>query len=60
MDMNSPLHNHMEMEKQDQIKDMKIKLIVGGILSIFIFLGSFPEWFSFVPKILNNNWILFY
>ena len=59
MDMNSPLHNHMEMEKQDQIKDMKIKLIVGGILSIFIFLGSFPEWFSFVPKILNNNWILF-
>ena len=37
MDMDSPLHNHMEMEKQDQIKDMKIKLIVGGILSIFIF-----------------------
>jgi len=59
MDMNSPQHNHMEMEQEEQIKEMKTKLIIGGILSIFIFLGSFPEWFSFVPKILNNNWVLF-
>ncbi|KKQ27861.1 MAG: Heavy metal translocating P-type ATPase, partial [Parcubacteria group bacterium GW2011_GWB1_37_13] len=27
-------------------------------LSVFIFLGSFPEWFGFVPKFLNNDWIL--
>ncbi len=59
MDMNSPQHNHIEMEREDQIKEMKRKLIVGGLLSLFVFLGSFPEWFSFVPKILNNNWILF-
>lgn len=58
MDMSSHGHNHAEMEREDQIKEMKHKLIVGGILSIFIFLGSFPEWFSFVPKILNNNWVL--
>ena len=59
MDMNSPQHNHMEMEREEQIKKMKLKLIIGGILSVFIFLGSFPEWFSFVPKIMNNNWVLF-
>ena len=58
MDMNSPQHNHMEKEREDQIKKMKRKLVIGGILSVFIFLGSFPEWFSFVPQILNNNWVL--
>src|SRR3990167_1329447 len=56
--MGSHEHNHAEMEREDQIKEMKRKLIIGGILSVFIFLGSFPEWFSFVPKILNNNWAL--
>ena len=58
MDKNSSQHNHTEMEREDQMKEMKRKLIIGGILSFFIFLGSFPEWFSFVPKILNNNWLL--
>jgi len=56
--MGSHEHNHAEMEREGQIKEMKRKLIIGGILSVFIFLGSFPEWFSFVPKILNNNWAL--
>ncbi len=44
--------------REKQIKTMKRKLVIGGILSVFIFLGSFPEWFSFVPQILNNNWVL--
>ena len=59
MDINSTQHNHMEMERGEQIKEMKRKLIIGGLLSVFIFLGSFPEWFSFMPKILNNNLVLF-
>lgn len=46
------------VEREKQIKTMKRKLVVGGILSFFIFLGSFPQWFSFVPQILNNSWIL--
>ena len=45
-------------EREKQLKILKTKLIIGGILSVFIFLGSFPEWFSFVPKILNDNLIL--
>ena len=47
-----------KFEREKQLKVLKNKLIIGGILSLFIFLGSFPEWFSFVPKILNNNYVL--
>jgi Cu+-exporting ATPase len=47
-----------KIEREKQLKVLKNKLIIGSILSVFIFLGSFPEWFSFVPKILNNNWVL--
>ncbi len=43
-----------EEEKNRQLKDLKLKVIVSAILSFFIFLGSFPEWFSFVPAILSN------
>lgn len=45
-------------EREKQIKSIKRKLIIGSIFSIFIFLGSFPEWFSFMPKIFNDNWLL--
>ena len=47
-----------KIEQEKQTRMLKTKIIVGGILSVFIFLGSFPEWFSFVPKIFNNNWVL--
>src|SRR3989344_66602 len=47
-----------KVEREKQVKIMKCKLAAGGVLSIFIFLGSFPQWFSFVPQILNNNWVL--
>lgn len=49
---------HVKAESEAEVRDMKRKLIVGGILSVFIFLGSFPEWFSFVPAILSNSWTL--
>ncbi|MEK7186806.1 MAG: copper-translocating P-type ATPase [Patescibacteria group bacterium] len=45
-------------ERERQIKTMKRKLVVGSILALLIFFGSFPQWFSFVPQILNNNWVL--
>ncbi|MCR4276317.1 MAG: copper-translocating P-type ATPase [Candidatus Parcubacteria bacterium] len=46
-------------EREKQLKVLKAKLFVGGVLAIFIFLGSFPEWFFFVPEFLSNNWVLF-
>ena len=47
------LHNHKE------ISLAKNKIIVGAILSALIFLGSFPEWFKFVPAGFNNYFLLF-
>lgn len=47
-----------KIESEKQLQVLKRKLIVGGVLSVFIFLGSFPALFSFVPSFLNNNWIL--
>ena len=57
-DRGSHQHDHLEMERGDQIKILKRKLIIGGILALIIFLGSFPDWFSFMPPILNSNWLL--
>ena len=47
-----------KVEREKQMKIMKRKLIIGGILAVFIFLGSFPQWFSFIPAIMNNSWVL--
>jgi len=47
-----------KIERQSQLKTLKMKLIVGGILSVIIFLGSFSEWFPFVPKFLSSYWAL--
>ncbi len=51
----------IDREKEVREKDIRIlkyKLIVGILLSIPIFLGSFPEFFPWIPKILNNNLVL--
>lgn len=48
-----------KVEREKQVRVMKRKLVVGGILSVFIFFGSFPKWFPFVPSLLNNYWTLF-
>jgi Cu+-exporting ATPase len=47
-----------KIEHERRAKKLKLKLWIGGILALIIFLGSFPDWFSFIPKILSNNWAL--
>lgn len=51
----------LEKEKSEREKELAIlikKLIIGGILSVIIFIGSFPEWFGFAPKFLQSYWSL--
>ena len=51
----------LEQEKQGREKELSIlkkKILVGAILSAIIFLGSFPEWFPFVPGLFNNYFVL--
>jgi len=58
----SEAHDLLEQEKQEREKELNLlkrKITVGAILSAIIFLGSFPEWFSFVPKVLQNYFVLF-
>ncbi len=50
-----------DREKEARIKEVKIlktKITVGAVLSIPLFLGSFPEWFPWVPGFLNNFFVL--
>lgn len=48
---------------QGESGSLAYKLRVGIMLSIIIFIGSFPEFFPFIPdaamQLLNNKWLLF-
>ncbi len=39
-------------------KQLRIKFFAGLVLGIFIFLGSMPEWFPWIPDLLNNFFVL--
>ncbi|MBI2097880.1 MAG: copper-translocating P-type ATPase, partial [Candidatus Vogelbacteria bacterium] len=54
--------NLLEREKQERENELSVlkkQILVGAILSVIIFLGSFPQWFAFVPEILNDYFVLF-
>ncbi len=48
----SPDELKQEAQKKE-LADLKTKVLLSGIVSALVLLGSFPEWFPFVPKILN-------
>lgn len=45
-------------ERDKELSTLKTQIIIAAVLSIVIFLGSFPEWFGFVPKILTEPILL--
>jgi len=47
-----------EEEKKRELENLKIKTIFSIVVSIFVVLGSFPEWFNFVPQFLSNPFTL--
>lgn len=44
--------------KRKELADLKIKVIVSAILSVIVFLGSFPDWFPFIPLLLTTSYLL--
>jgi Cu+-exporting ATPase len=50
--------DHEKAAREREIRTLKTKLTVGVALSIPVFLGSFPEWFPWVPHVLTNFWFL--
>ena len=44
--------------REREIRTLKTKLIAAIILTLPVFFGSFPEWFPWIPRILQNFWVL--
>ena len=51
-------HDHEKAARARDIADLKRKVSIGAVLSAIVFLGSFPEWFPFLPTILSNPLLL--
>ncbi len=47
-----------EIAKKKELEELKTKVIVSIFLSLIIFLGAFPNWFAFVPKIIQEPLVL--
>jgi len=50
--------DHEKAAREREIRTLKAKLTVGVALSVPVFLGSFPEWFPWIPRVLTNFWTL--
>lgn len=47
-----------EEAKKKELRDLKQKVIVSTVLSSLVLLGSFPEWFPFVPLVFTRPSVL--
>ncbi len=45
--------------REREIRRLGQKTLVGALLSVPILLGSFPEWFPWVPEVLTRPFVLF-
>ncbi|MBI4199889.1 MAG: heavy metal translocating P-type ATPase [Chloroflexi bacterium] len=41
-----------------EVRTLRTKVLVASALGAAIFLGSFPEWFPWVPRLLQNGYVL--
>jgi Cu+-exporting ATPase len=44
--------------RKRELKRLKVKFAAGAILTSVIFLGAFPEWFPWIPALLQNPLVL--
>ena len=52
----------VDREKEARTREIGLlgrKTLVGAVLSVPLMLGSFPEWFPWMPRILTEHWVLF-
>lgn len=59
MDNNGMNHDHMKMEKQEELKKLRNKVAVSLFLGSLIVWGSFPGLITTSPEILQNFFIQF-
>ncbi len=58
-DVGYRIGTNIEEEKKKELQNLKVKVIISSILSFFVFIGSFPEWFFFIPGFFSNPFLLF-
>jgi Cu+-exporting ATPase len=44
--------------REKEYRNLRNRFAAGAVLAVLIFLGSMPHWFPWVPKILNNFYVL--
>lgn len=44
--------------RRHEANRLRLRFIVAAVISVPVFLGSFPEWFPWVPTLLQNPWVL--
>ncbi len=45
--------------RRREIDDLTRRVALGALLSVIVFVGSFPEWFGFLPNVMSEFWFLF-
>ncbi|NIU61128.1 MAG: HAD-IC family P-type ATPase, partial [Pseudomonas stutzeri] len=45
--------------RRRETADLTRRVTVGAVLSVVVFLGSFEEWFGFLPGVMSEFWFLF-
>ncbi|MCJ7582888.1 MAG: copper ion binding protein, partial [Candidatus Aminicenantes bacterium] len=52
------LEDMEQIIREKENKKLKTKFFIGLFLGLIIFLGSMPHWFPWIPKFLNNFFVL--
>src|SRR5215217_912866 len=50
--------HHATMVQKGKANELRMKIIASGVIFILVFLGSFPQWFPWIPDFLKNNFVL--
>ncbi|MCL5411177.1 MAG: copper-translocating P-type ATPase [Patescibacteria group bacterium] len=53
-----PLEDREKQAREREINNLKFSTLLAALLSVPIFLGSFPEWFPFLPGFFSNRYLL--
>ncbi|MFN4182796.1 MAG: heavy metal translocating P-type ATPase, partial [bacterium] len=48
-----------QLLRVQEIRVLQQKFLLGALFSLLIFLGSFPDWFPFVPPLFQSHFVLF-
>lgn len=49
---------HALMVQKGKANELKLKIITSGVIFVLVFLGSFHQWFPWMPDFLKNNFVL--